>query len=84
MDSRDRTHMKKTLFEAVQNQIDCGRPEQTRKTYDRLLQEGHTGEQAIRLIASVLLAEMNRAMQTRNTFDEHRYAKALQALTRPR
>lgn len=82
MDNRNKSHMKEVLFEAVQKQIVSGKPAETKKTYDRLLQEGHTREQALRLIASVLLAEMNRVMQTRTSFNEDRYIKSLKALPR--
>lgn len=84
MDNKNRTQVKETLFQAVQHQIDSGRPLETRKTYDRLLRGGYAPERALRLIASVLLAEMNRVMQTRNPFDESRYVKALRDLKRPR
>lgn len=80
MDERDRERVRETLFEAVQNQMDKGKPAETRKTYHRLILTGHSREQALRLIASVLLEEMTTAMKTRSAFNEARYVMALRSL----
>lgn len=80
MDTRDRARMRKALFETVQNQIDRGKPEEAQKAYARLLVAGCTREQALRLIAEVLLTGMNTAMRTKQPFDEAAYEDALRAL----
>jgi hypothetical protein len=80
MDDRKRSSLKEALFETVQGQIDNGSPPETKETYEKLLLTGHTREQALRLIASVMLAEMNMVMQSRKPYSEERYVKALQKL----
>ncbi|HPI93401.1 MAG TPA: hypothetical protein PK350_09725 [Deltaproteobacteria bacterium] len=82
MDKGNRERIKETLFDTVRNQIENGKPAETKKTYHRLILTGHSREKALRLIASVLLEEMNTAMQAKSPFNEARYVKALRSLPR--
>ena len=82
MDNENKMNVKEALFEAVQNQIDNDNPKETKLTYDRLVHEGHTHHDAMRLIAFVLVNEMNDMLKVGRPFNEARYIKALKALPR--
>jgi hypothetical protein len=82
MDNENKMNVKEALFEAVQNQIDNDNPKETKLTYDRLVHEGHTHHEAMRLIAFVLVNEMNDMLKVGRPFNEARYIKALKALPR--
>ena len=70
------------LLEIVDNQLADGNPPETRQTFDRLLREGHTPEEARRLIASVVVSEIFEVMQRREPYDEARFVAALARLPR--
>ncbi len=70
------------LLEIVDNQLADGKPPETRQTFDRLLGEGHTPEEARRLIASVVVSEIFEVMQRREPYDEGRFVAALARLPR--
>jgi hypothetical protein len=80
MDNENKMNVKEALFEAIQNQIDNDNPKETKLTYDRLVGEGHTHHEAMRLIAFVLVNEMNDMLKANRPFNEARYIKALKAL----
>ena len=80
MDNENKMNVKEALFEAIQNQIDNDNPKETKVTYDRLVREGHTHHEAMRLIAFVLVNEMNDMLKANRPFNDARYIKALKAL----
>ena len=80
MDNENKTNVKEALFEAIQGQIDNDNPKETRLTYERLKSEGHTHHDAMRLIAFVLVNEMNDMLKAGRPFNEARYVRALKAL----
>jgi hypothetical protein len=72
--------VRQALLEAVENQIRDGNPKETKLTLDRLVRQGHSYNEAMKLIASVLVREMNETLKTNKPFHEARYIKALKAL----
>ena len=80
MDKDNKMYVREALFEAIQNQIDNHKPKETKVTYERLLRAGYTREDAMRLIAFVLVKEMNDMLKANRPFHEMRYIKALKAL----
>ncbi|MGJ3254139.1 MAG: DUF1841 family protein [Elainellaceae cyanobacterium] len=68
------------ILEAVEHQLDHLDPPETKQTYDRLCAEGHSSDEAKRLIAYALLSEMNDMMKTNRVFDQARYAEILERL----
>lgn len=70
------------LFEVIENQIASGTPPETKQTRDRLLAEGHSEDEAMRLIACVLVSELFGVMQEGRKYDEASYIEALHALPR--
>ncbi len=76
--------VREALFETIQNQIDKNNPKETKVTYDRLIREGRPHDEAMRLIAFVLVREMNDMLKAGRPFNEARYIKALKALLNKR
>ena len=70
------------FLEIVDNQLADGKPPETRQTFDRLVREGHTAQEARRLIASVVVSEIFEVMQRGKSYDEARFVAALARLPR--
>lgn len=68
------------LLDVVDNQLRANDPQETRATYARLIREGHSSDEAKRLIALVLVVEMNEMLRLNRTFDEAGYVAALRNL----
>lgn len=73
-------HVRKALFEVIENQMKENNPPETKKTYQRLLDQGFSREETLRMMAAVILTEMNDMLKENRTFDEAGYVEALQAL----
>jgi predicted secreted Zn-dependent protease len=76
--------VREALFETIRNQIAKNNPKETKVTYDRLIREGRPHDEAMRLIAFVLVREMNDMLKASRPFNEARYIKALKALPNKR
>ncbi len=70
------------ILEIVDNQLSEGTPVETRQTFDRLMQVGHTTEDARRLIGCVVVSEIVQVMQRGEPYDEARFVAALRRLPR--
>lgn len=68
------------LLEVVDNQLRDLNPPETKQTFDRLLAEGHSPNEAKQLIAYVLASEINAMMAENHPYNEVRYITALQRL----
>jgi len=82
-DDSDQGHnprVKAVLLETVENQLRDNNPPETRKTLDRLLASGIDPQEARKLIAAVLVSEMNAMLKEDRLFDEERYVANLQQL----
>lgn len=64
----------------VENQIKENNPPETKKTLDRLLKKGYSRNDAMKLIGSVVAAEIYRILKSHEPFNEERYVKALREL----
>lgn len=74
--SNDKT-VRDVMLDTVLNQINTNDPPQARDTYDRLIDEGASNSQALRLMAEALRVEMNRMLTDATPFDSARYAELL-------
>jgi hypothetical protein len=74
--SNDKT-VRDAMLDTVLNQINTNDPPETRETYDRLIDEGASNSQALRLMADALRIEMNRMLSEATPFDAKRYAALL-------
>ncbi len=68
------------LFEAIENQLRSNDPPETRHTLDRLLNAGRSRKEAMKLIACVLLNEMNDVLKTQSPYNNARYVANLRHL----
>jgi hypothetical protein len=68
------------IYEVVDNQLRDGTPPETRQTLDRLVAEGHTRQEARRLIACAVVSEIFDILQRHEPYDEARYIAALRRL----
>lgn len=76
----DAAIVRKAIFEILDNQLAEGNPPETRETLARLLADGHSEQEARRLIACVVTSEVFEVLQAGRDFDLSRYVQALRAL----
>lgn len=62
-----------TMLEVVENQLRDGTPPETKQTLDRLIKEGHSEEEAKRLIATVVASEIFGVLKQKRPYDQARY-----------
>jgi hypothetical protein len=72
--------MKELVLEVVDNQLRDGTPLQTRQTYDRLMAEGYSSDEARRLIGCVVVHEIFDMLKNRKPYDEAHFVAALERL----
>ena len=65
------------MYEVVDNQLRDGTPLETRQTLERLISEGHTPQEARRLIACAVVSEILDILQRHEPYDETRNIAAL-------
>jgi hypothetical protein len=68
------------LFEVIENQLQSNDPPETRETLDRLMSEGHTREEAMKLIGCALVSEIYDVLKTQAPYDNTRYVANLKRL----
>jgi len=71
---------KKAIFEIIENQIKGYDPPITKETYDRLKADGHTHEEAMKLIGCALSVELFEIMKNEESFNAQRYTTNLNGL----
>ncbi|MDQ3172343.1 MAG: hypothetical protein M3Q91_01370 [Acidobacteriota bacterium] len=72
--------LNQAILKVVDNQIRDLTPPATRETFDRLVREGVTEDEARRLIARVVASEIFDVLKHERPYDEERYLKALKKL----
>lgn len=80
MSCDDSASVNDAVFEVLENQMRDGTPPETKLTYDRLLSEGHSHDEVMPMLATVLLCEMNDMVRDQKTFNEARFVAALNKL----
>ena len=68
------------IYELIDNQLRDGTPLETRQTLERLISEGHTPQEARRLIACAVVSEILDILQRHEPYDEAHYTAALRRL----
>ncbi len=68
------------IMDVVDTQLRDGTPPETRHTLDRLLADGHTEDEARRLIACAVTSEIFDVLKNHQPYDEARYLAALHRL----
>jgi hypothetical protein len=77
-----RETLRTTILEIVDNQIRNHDPPEVLATYDRLIGQGHSDEEARRLIGCALASELAGIVNESREYDHRRYRTALEALPR--
>ena len=73
-------HLKAAILEVVDNQIRDNDPPETKKTFNRLMKEGHSSKEAKRLIGCVVSAEIFDVLKNKKEFNLNRFVNALNRL----
>lgn len=73
-------YLQSAILEVVENQLAGNDPPETKKTYERLVQDGHSEVDAKKLIGCVVAAEMFFVMKQGKPFDHARFVAALDRL----
>ena len=68
------------ILEVVENQLQANDPPEIRQTFDRLLSEGCSEEEAKKLIGCIVSSEIFDVLKKQEPFNPERYAKALHEL----
>ncbi|HSB31348.1 MAG TPA: hypothetical protein VLD55_07070 [Candidatus Sulfobium mesophilum] len=72
--------LRSAILKAVENQLASNNPPETKQTYDRLLREGHSENDAKMLIANVVAVELFEVVNRREPFNHDRFVQALNRL----
>jgi len=73
-------YLKSAILEVVDNQLQTNDPPETRQTFDRLISEGYSEEEAKELIGCVVTSEIFDVLKKKEPFNPERFAKALNEL----
>jgi regulator of protease activity HflC (stomatin/prohibitin superfamily) len=72
--------VQKEILKTVANQLAANDPPEAKQTYDRLLAEGYSDEEARKLIACAVTAELFAVMKYQKPSDPERYVRYLDEL----
>ena len=72
--------LRAAIVEVVETQMRENNPVETRQTFQRLIEEGHSEEEAKRLIGCVVVSELNDVLHTKTPYNHERFVKALNQL----
>lgn len=72
--------LKHEILEVVNNQLESLDPPETKQTYDRLVANGISDQEARRLIGCVVSSEIFDVLKQQQPFDQTRFVKALNKL----
>ena len=73
-------HLRAAIIEVVENHIRNNDPPQTQQTFKRLIEAGHSEEEAKRLIACVVSAEIFDVLKKNEPFNLDRFVSGLNHL----
>lgn len=71
---------REAIFEAIENQIRDNNPPITKATLNRLIAEGYSKNEAMKLIGFSLANEISEIMNNNQLFNEERYSQNLRNL----
>jgi len=78
--SESNPHLRAAIMEVVENQLRSNDPPQTRQTFKRLIEAGHSEKEAKRLIGCVVSAEIFDVLKKQEPFNLDRFVKGLNKL----
>jgi hypothetical protein len=74
-------HLKAAILEVVENQLRANNPPEVRQTFERLLAAGHSRQEAMELIGSVVVTEIWHILREEREFDREFYKSQLDQLS---
>lgn len=80
MNEEENPYLKAALLEVVENQMRDNDPPETRETFDRLISQGISKQDAKIYICQALCVEIWDMMQNRKEFDRERFVRNLKNL----
>ncbi len=75
-------NLQAAMFKIVDNQLAAGDPPETKETFERLLGEGFSEEDAKKLIGQAICTEIYRIGKYKEVFNRQRYLRNLRNLPR--
>ena len=79
-ESEGNPHLRAAIMEVVENQLRDNDPPQTRQTFSRLIEAGHSEKEAKRLIGCAISAEIFDVLKKNEPFNLDRFVKGLNKL----
>ena len=73
-------HLRNTIFEVIDNQINADDPPETAMTLERLVKEGYSDFQAKQLIGQAVVVKVIDALKNKRPYNEQRYISNLRNL----
>ncbi len=80
MDEEQSEQARAAIIGAVETQLTDGDPPEAAETLERLLSEGHSRDEAVRLVGCALADEMFQIMKHEREYDHARYVALLRKL----
>jgi hypothetical protein len=77
---KENPYLKSAILDVVDNQLQANDPPETRQTFDRLISEGYSEDEAKKLIGCVVTSEIFDVLKKQEPFNPERFAKALNEL----
>jgi hypothetical protein len=77
---KNNPYLQAAIFEVVDNQMAAGDPPETKETFERLLGEGFSEEDAKKLIGQAICTEIYRIGKYKEVFNKQRYLRNLRNL----
>jgi hypothetical protein len=72
--------LKAMILEIVENQLHDDNPPETQETLERLMNAGHSRQEAVELIGSVVVEEIWSALKLNKPYNQMRYVAGLNKL----
>jgi peroxiredoxin family protein len=80
MSRPDPNVLREMIFEIIENQIRDGVPPETKETFDRLIAEGYSKEETLKLMGCAVSSEIFGVLKEGRKYDEAAYIEALKSL----
>jgi len=80
MEKTEEKRLRAAILEVINSQINDNDPPETKQTFDRLQKEGHSREEALKLIGYVVASEVFTVLKENRQYDKVQYISALNAL----
>ena len=82
MTERACPQLTESILQAVDNQLRDATLPEAKESYDRLISEGYSDEEARRLIGAVLTSEIHTVLKNDEQYNAERYVRMLRKLPR--